>query len=65
MNNDIKSYKSKADNFLNTERNFDSRSKTMEILKNGVSGGRIVYEDPAAVLNISDEKWAKIVNENK
>jgi hypothetical protein len=37
----------------------------VELLKSGISGGKIFYEDPAAALNISDEKWAKIVNENK
>jgi len=29
-----------------------------------LNGGRIVYEDPAAALNVSEEAWHKIVQDN-
>lgn len=38
--------------------------KPSSTAKDVLRGGKVIYEDPAAALNVSEEAWNKIVQDN-
>ena len=53
-------------NTINKQKTaYPIHKNTTGIIKSHELPGTLIYEDPAEILNISDDRWAKIVIENK